>query len=475
MFLISGCLSGGQAAAQENASTGTETAATDPFVDLLRKRVEQNPDHSDSWRLIGKLETKNGNWSEAKLALMRALRLDSENAAAHFDMGELLVAMGDANLAARHFGQCAALAPKSTYAEKLYERGDARRPAAADESRSRGIDAMTQFAVGNNSTNAGATKTVGYEIQSFDGSDDLDRRVDQLRSDADTRLKRLRVFLETGVLYNSNVSLTPISRELAKADAESLQFVFNPELEWIAIQRGPWRTGPLARGYFSVNESSQSEFDLASFQGGAFLERDLNMGQSEWIARADYVYALDMLSGDRLGDRHSITASVIAIRPDLDVIYTYITTSFSQFDDDGADPAINSLDGDAITGGISRFFQTGSAWAPTYSLGIDLSSADTEGSDFRFRSITGHGDVTFQLSQNVSLIPTFGVGQRDYYDFTGPVDRDELTWRLHGKLRWKMDAMTSISVVAGHDRFASDNEDFDAERTQGGVIVTVNR
>ncbi|NND96589.1 MAG: outer membrane beta-barrel protein, partial [Pirellulaceae bacterium] len=83
--------------------------------------------------------------------------------------------------------------------------------------------------------------------------------------------------------------------------------------------------------------------------------------------------------------------------------------------------------------------------------------------------------VTFQLSQNVSLIPTFGVGQRDYYDFTGPVDRDELTWRLLGKLRWKVDAMTSISVVAGHDRFASDNEDFDAERTQGGVIVTVNR
>jgi hypothetical protein len=35
-----------------------------------------------------------------------------------------------------------------------------------------------------------------------------------------------------------------------------------------------------------------------------------------------------------------------------------------------------------------------------------------------------------------------------------------------------MDHM-AISWVAGHDRFASENAEFDAERTQGGMLITV--
>lgn len=459
---------------------GPSAAAPHPMLTMLYGRVERDPNHSDSWRLIGKLEAKQGNTATAIQAFTRALQIDPENAATHFDLGQLLLAGGDAVNADVHFRQCVAIAPKSDYAQQLYQQqlvlqppglSDGLQPAAAAISNDVAY-ALAQSELGFDE--ASQLDAVGYEIQTFDGADDLDRRLNELQSDADPTLKRLRVFLETGVMYNSNVSLTPISRELVASDAESYQAFVNPELEWIALQRGDWRAGPLARGYFTINESSQSAFDLASFQPGAFLERDLQIGSSDWIARLDHVYSLDLLDGDRLGDRHSVTASVIMIRPDLDVIYTYFSTKFSQFDDDGVDAAVSSLDGTAFAGGISRFFQTENAWLPTYSLGIDLESADTEGSDYRYRAINGHGDVTCQLSERWSLVTTVGVGHRDYYDFSGPVNRNELTWRVHGKLRWQWSERLSFAAFVGHDRFASDNEDFDAERTQGGLLTTLN-
>ncbi|QEG38317.1 tetratricopeptide repeat protein [Roseimaritima ulvae] len=454
-------------------------AASDPMLAMMYARLERDPNHSDSWRLVGKLEAKQGNTQGAMNALMRALQLDPENAATHFDLGQLLLSGGDAANADVHFRQCVAIAPQSDYAQQLYQQqlvlppaglSDGLQPPAAAVSNDV-AHALAQSELGGDE--ASQLDAVGYEIQTFDGADDLDRRLNELRSDADPAGRRWRVFLEMGALYNSNVSLTPISRDLVDNEAESFQGFLNPELEWKALQHGAWRAGPLARGYFTVNESSQSEYDLASFQPGAFIERDLQVGSSDWIARLDHVYSLDLLEGHRLGDRHSLTASVIMIRPDLDVIYTYFTSQFSQFDDDGPDAASTSLDGNAFSGGISRFFQTENAWLPTFSLGIDLESADTEGSDYRYRAINGHGDVTCQLSERWSFVTTVGVGHRDYYDFTGPVSRNELTWRVHGKLRWKWSERFSFAAVVGHDRFASDNEDFDAERTEGGIITTL--
>ncbi len=62
------------------------------------------------------------------------------------------------------------------------------------------------------------------------------------------------------------------------------------------------RFGPLIRGYFSVNDDDLSTFNLASFQGGAFAERDLYWGDRVMIGRTDYVYVLDLLDNNRFGD-----------------------------------------------------------------------------------------------------------------------------------------------------------------------------
>lgn len=424
------------------------------MLTLLRERVEANPDHADSWRLLGRVLRQRGQLQQASDALQRALRADPDHAASHFDYGELLFQQGEEQAASEHFQKVLALAPGSSYAAQLRQRGvEAATPSGKD------ADAAVQPA--------------SYEIQTFDGADDLDRRMNQLESQADPDLKRLRVYLETGVLYNSNVSLTPISRELADSEAASFQGFLNPEVEWLGWDRDGYRGGPLMRGYFSLNEGNWSAFNLASFQPGAFLERDFLWNDREMIGRLEYLYALDLFDGERVGDRHSMTASLTTIRPDLDVIYAYVTTSFSQFDDDGLNPAVTSLDGSTWSTGISRFFQTESSRFPTWSLGLDLESADTEGANFRYTAVNAHGDVTMALSERVEFIPRWGVGYRPYSDFTGEIDRDELTWRVAARLRWQLRDYLSISAVAGHDRFASDNPDFDTERTEGGVVTTI--
>ncbi|WP_145100556.1 hypothetical protein [Rosistilla carotiformis] len=480
LFLGIACRSSGLFG-QQPADSGASQTPADAMLAIVRARTQQNPGHSDSWRLLGKVEAKAGNSEAAINAYSQSLRIDPENAASHFDICQLLHAIGDP-AAPYHAQQCVLLAPASDYAEQLHAGGFAQRPPSASPSGqvhpagNRG-SAPAEFASNKTSIESGAAavdvEPVSYQIQTFDGEEELDRRLEQVRSDISPTPKRLRVLLELGVLYNTNVSLTPVSRELASNSAESFQGFINPELEWIAIRRDSWRAGPLARGYFTVNEAHQSDLDLTSGQPGAFIERDFCWGENDLIARLDYVYALDLLGGEHVDDRHSVTASVIMIRPDLDVFYAYLATGVSQFKDDGINPSATSLDGAAISGGLSRFSQTGIDWLPTWSSGIDLEYANTEGDDYRYSAINGHSDATFQFGRRLSFIPSVGIGYRNYADFTGTPDRDELTWRAGGKLRWMFSDLVALSLVGGHDRFASDNQDFDAKRTQAGLVLGI--
>jgi hypothetical protein len=456
--------------------SSTPPAPDDPILEMLRSRVEQRPLHSDSWRMLGKALADRGDAVAAIETLNRALEIDPTNAAAHFNLGQVFLSQTKTDVATTHFEACVSIAPDSEYANEIFARNLLTPSARASTilNPKGDYDPALPTVQDPSSPASLNVQPAGYEIQSFDGADDLERRFDQLEADSDPVAKRLRLFCELGILYNSNISLTPISRELLNVDAESFQAIFNPEVEWIALSNELWRSGPLLRSYSALNESNQQEFNLFSVQPGWFIERDRKVGDGEWIGRIDYVYATDLLDGNRIGDRHSSTASLIMIRPDLDVIYTYITASFTDFVDDGAIATETSLDGPSITGGVSRFFQTKKPWLPTYTLGVDLESADTRGSDFRYRAITAHGGMTFQLHERWRLIPTAGLGYRDYYAFTGDPSRDELTSRIHLRLQYQMNTTTSVSLVSGYDRFASDNELFDAQRTQAGIVMTVN-
>jgi tetratricopeptide (TPR) repeat protein len=477
------------------AQEAGEIPAADPMLALLQKMVAEDPDRADSWRLIGRIHHKQGEGAKAIEAFRTALRLQPDNAAAHFDYGNILIEVGDTAMASEHFEQVQALAPESSYAQTLIKQGRisarvapskhdagnelpfaATPPAKFPELASQAdkLAGQAEWWPDDPEAEAAQIDMAGYEIQTFDGADDFERRLNQVGTDPQNLANRFRAFVEFGSLYNSNVALTPISRELTSAKAASYQGFFSPDLEWILLQNGSVRSGPLTRGYFSVNENAFRALNLASFQPGVFVEADLPTWDSSLrIARIDYVYSLDLLGGDRFGDRHAITASLTTILPDFDVVYAYLTTNMSNFNNDGANPEFDSLDGTSISGGINRFFRTDWTRMPTWSLGSDMESANTEGDDFRYLAVNLYGDITFQLASKLSFVPSFGVGYRSYYDFTGPINRDEATWRGGGRLRWKWNEAFSNSLVFTHNRFASDNKQFDTERTELGIVFTL--
>ncbi len=474
---------------KESASASasiTPSAGQLKMLAMMQKRVADSPHHSDSWRMLAKLQFTLGRPSDAIESVRRSVQEDPHNAAAHFDLGQFLAKTGQPAQARVHYDRVFSIAPQSSYADKL---------------RSQGIDApptsvanlQTPLIVSSNDGNRATGGDLGidnlpmvplnqtpvqpasYEIQSFDGSDDAELRMEQLEAEVRAPANRLRVFLKTGVLYNSNVTLTPISRELAQSDSASAQGFLNPDIDWKWVRTDNMRAGPLFRGYYTINEDHLSDFNLASFQPGAFFEREFQLGSNEAIARVDYVFSADYFDGNAVGNRHSGTTSLTLIRPDLDAIYLYLTVAQSAFEDDGVTPSQTSLDGMTITTGITRFFQTGWERLPMHSLGLDLESADTEGDDYRYQSVNLHGSTGWKISRKWELIPTWGVGYRDYGDYTGAVERNELFWRVHGRLQYQWNEWLSIAAVCGHDRFASDNVDFDTERTEGGIEFTFTR
>lgn len=441
------------------------TPFSNPIMAILQRRVQENPTHADSWRLIGKIHHRDGKSAQAREALRKALAADPESVAAHFDFGQLLESMGDRDTALRHYSAVSSLAPESSYALKLIERGIVADVADGEAAILAAI--RMQASIPTQSVTP-----VAYEIQTFDGSEAFERQLKTLETIDPLPTSRLRAFVETGLLYNSNVSLTPISRELVDVNAAAFQGFLNPELEFILIHSDLFRSGPLTRGYFALNERHQSAFNLASFQGGWFAERDFGSIDHSFVGRLDYVYSLDLQGGNRFGDRHAINVSATSVTDSSDILYLYGTLSLSNFDDDGFNPSVDSLDGPGFISGVTRFFQTDWDHLRTFRLGADVSSADTEGADYRFFGAGMNGGFTFALSNQLSIEPEMGLGFRVYDDFTGAVDRDEVVIRLAAKLKRQFSNRIALALVIGYDRFASGNEDFDAERTEGGIVTS---
>lgn len=436
---------------------------------FLYRMVDENPERADSWRLIGRIHRTQGDVAKAKTAFERALSLQPDNIAAHADLGDLLTAAGDVAAADAHYDRVMSLGPQSSYAQGLIDRGLRTAPAA--DVTTPAFPGFLTDASFRESDHSNQVDPAGYEIQTFDGADDLQQRLNALNADRLFR-NNIRAFVELGAMYNSNLSLTPISRELRQSRSEGAQMFAAPSIEWIALDKGNWRLGPLARGYFSVNEGNFRSLNLTSLQPGIFIERDFQIADRGVIGRLEYVYSIDFLGETRFGDRHSLTASLTTILPDNDIVHGYLTTALSNFKDDGTNAAVESLDGTSVAAGISRVFHTGNTLVPAWSLGADTEFANTTGDDFRYNAITFFGDATIQLNESLALIPRAGIGYRDYYDFTGPVNRDELTGRLAARLQWQCSEQWSVSVILGYDRFASENRQFDTDRTEAGIVFT---
>jgi tetratricopeptide (TPR) repeat protein len=409
----------------------------------LRSRVAARPDDAASWRLLGRALWQQGDLAGGHRSLAEAVRLDPENAAAQCDLGHFLLSVNQPHEAELHLREAARLAPESSYGQHAHT-------------------ALLRLGVPEE------------EIVPVDFQVDW---LDAPTADpppADITPQRLYFRLETGLLYNSNVELAPISRELSASEQASWQYYVAPDLEYRFLTGDRWQSGGLLRSYFNFNEDRFRDFDVQHLEPGLFVERFLFWEHAETVPRLEYAYSYDAFDGRTLGTRHGLRASATTYAHSGRTWLAYWMTDHTDFRDDGDDPDVTSLDGWSHTAGAS--LQT-TGWGPIAlaRLGADGQWADLRGSTFRYRGVMLYGETESPFVLASILVLQFGWGYRDYPDFEFEPERNEHIWRGGVEVRKALDEHWWLAGTLRYDRFASKNDEFDADRYTTGALLTFER
>jgi tetratricopeptide (TPR) repeat protein len=443
----------------QGVATAQISGVSPAMLASLESRTAERPDDAGAWRLLGRAYLKNGNWDGAQTALTRALEIDPKLVAAHSDMADLFLARQMPDQAAAHFSQVVLLAPDSEYAEGARARLGGLPPPPLDN----------------------PFMQAGYKIRSFDGSDTIESIEPHESSELSDELNgetgpiigsRWSAVIEAGSLYNSNVTLTPNSRDFFAAEAASAQLFFNPDVEYRWFDDGVSRAGATFAGYFGVNESTFSDLDLQSYRPGVFAERSIAIANGELVPRLSYDYTLDQFSGQTFSNRHAVTASLASHWDWGQMTILNWTVDHTDF------PALIAPDPESRRDGWSHrlggyhSWDLDQRWIDSIGVGGEYQWVDAAGDDFAFHGTTLYGDITIPLMQRVDAILEGGGGYRDYYRSGLDPSRDEAIWRGGAKIRFRLNQRWSFSTVFNYDRFSSKNADFDARRYLAGLVTT---
>lgn len=420
---------------------------------LLERRVREQPENGTAWRMLGQARLRAGDLPGATYALREAVRLSPQNAAAHFYLGQCFQQMGSAASATAHFLKTVELAPDSRYAKQA-----------------RQFVSPEQF--------ESAYQQASYEITRFDGSDeppDVERIVEQTTSP-----RPVFVFLETGVLYNTNVALAPTSRDLSGPQRESLQVFLNPEIEWTLWRNGedgPFaskflRSGLVGAGYWNFNEPDFQAFDLQSYRTGIFLEDEwCYPGSAVVIPRVEYGFTHDEFDGVTFGNRHAVTSSLNTVWDGGDITSLTWAVDWTDYREDG-DPATDTRDGLTNALVLSHSYFINRRRLVAAGGGLTLERADA-GDDFTFNGIALFVDAELELNECWQVILQGSVGYRDYPNADIAPSRNEVIYRGSAQLKRRITDHLSISGVFNYDRFDSDNPAFASERIMTGIFTTL--
>ena len=172
-------------------ATSNVAFAQDHSADLadrelrLRARVTERPDDGSAWRVLGRYLLQQQRHSEALEVLQQAVALSPTSAAAHFDLGKTWQALGDSEAAAESFRTVIELAADSEYAQSAQQALATLRSVAPPQD---------------------VVVPVDYRIRRFDGSEHANRVEPLGQPNPPWWKDRLSLNLQTGVLYNSNVT-----------------------------------------------------------------------------------------------------------------------------------------------------------------------------------------------------------------------------------------------------------------------------
>jgi len=414
----------------------------------LEARVKTAPNDGRSWRLLGRVYLKTHHEQEAFWAFERAVAIDPENAAANYDFGRVLFIAGRFEAAAPYLENALKLAPESEYAAPSR-------------------DYLTQLYA---QAEESGIELAGYEVKRFDGSD-LSERIDDNLLEKAQEKRDFDFRLEAGLLYNSNVALTPISRELASGTRASFQAFIAPEIEYRWFSLGQWTAGPAFSSYFNVNENNFSEFNLQNYQPAFFLERTVEFEKYTLLPRVQYDFTHDEFEGKTFGNRHALTTSASAFWDNGETSFLYWSINYTDFAEDGLFPEIDSRDGWSNSLGLSHAVPTDWRYVDQVRAGVDVESADTDGSDFRFHGVYLYGESQTDIRDDLTFKLQLGWGYRDYPDFDLSPSRNENIWRIGGELRKYFTDRCSVALVFNYDRFDSANSLFEADRYVSGIVT----
>ena len=291
---------------------------------------------------------------------------------------------------------------------------------------------------------------------------------------------RFRFRLESGVLYNSNVQLAPLSREIFPSGRASPQAFVAPQAELLIWTRGVWSVGSTIDAYLNVNNRDQKDYNLQSFTPGIFIEKsltesDLAQPNVQWDGRIQYDFGYDAFAIKTFGRRHGVTTSLVRSGVDGDELTLYYRIDYSNYADDGTVPAETSLDGWTSTLGISRSHDPGIGPFERLDVGFDLQWADLEGSIYSYRGVYLFTETEISLWSRTWAELQLGWGYRDYYQYAFVPSRNENVWRAAAELHHAFDQSWSVTGVFSYDRFDSQEPFFQSDRFLTGVMVTYER
>jgi hypothetical protein len=413
----------------------------------VRDRIASQPNDAAAWRMLGRLLLERGDAPEAAAALDRSVQLDSESAAAHADLAAALHALGNREGALLHWRQAIAMAPDSDYASEARQR-----LRAAGES-----DAAV-LAASFTPTWRDAPLPEPAQV-----------------APAQETLASWSTRFDLGAHYNSNVALSPISRELSSQARGGFQVYAAPELEYRRALNEDWDGGALLESFAGFNEAEFDDLNLFHVQPGLFVERWWEGDGVRVVPRAQYDFAFDTYAEATLGTRHALTGSLATYRDAGPTWLGYASLDYTDFRDDGADPSVDSSDGWTTTLGLSRETEPAGWWLTLLRLGADVEWAALEGSSYRYLGVSLYAAAHAPLVWGCELRLDGGWGYRDYCDFAFSPSRNEHVWSAGVELRRPIAALWSVSGAFHYDRFASRNDEFDAERYTAGIFATWER
>ena len=431
-----------------NCSESAAQTTTDDTIEIrLQQQLQADPDNATAWRLLGRIRLQRGHLQQAHDAFERAITLSPLSAAARFDMGRVLLKMDQPADAGSQFENVLTLAPDSPYA-------------------TRARDLLEQVNEGEGVVQA------QYETRRFDGSAVRESATtdDSTPPDAPASLYELR--LETGVLFNSNLALAPLSRELSPDDSSSFQGFISPDLQLSLIDQQTWRAGTTFRGNFNWNEGHYREFNLQSYRPGLFAEWFHFHGSRVFIPRVAYEFTHDEFDRQTFGNRHALVTSLVASWNETQSSFFYWSIDNSEFLNDGTLPSVTSQDGWTNAVGASHDYLLNCGSLQRLRVGTDFTLADARGTDYRFHGLSLYSEIVLAITKDTELTIQGGWGYRNYPDFEFTPSRNENIWRAGLELRkWLRDDL-SAALVFNYDRFASKNVLFEAERYVTGVVTT---